>query len=112
VLLSSEAANGGANELFCTCQEALDKLLNNFAESIKFLPGSLKMRKGLNIFRNFPADINICQEARGKEAKIFKKFLAEHIKFLPGSLKRSKSGQNFPNFLVDTCDITRTIFFV
>jgi len=34
------------------------------AEHIKFLPGSLKRRKGVKNFRNFPAEhINFCQEA-------------------------------------------------
>jgi len=33
-----------------SCQE-----LNNFAEHIKILTGSLKMRKGVKIFRGFPA---------------------------------------------------------
>jgi len=38
--------------------------LNSFAEHIKILPGSFKMRKGVKIFRNFSAEhINILQEA-------------------------------------------------
>jgi len=62
------------------------------------LPGSLKRRKEVEIFRNFPAKhINICQKAKKEErVKDFqKKFLAEHVKILPGSQKRRRSGQIF-----------------
>jgi len=79
--------------------------LNHFAQHIKILPWSLKMRKGSKFSEIFFQNTSIFarRPKKGeKESKILKNFLfREHIKFLPGSLKKRKSGRIFQNFLVE-----------
>jgi len=47
--INTEAANGGVLQINCSAPTRKLKL-NNFAEHIKILPGSLRMRKGVQNF--------------------------------------------------------------
>jgi len=69
-------------------------------QNTKILPGSLKMRKGVEIFLQ-NTSLFARKHKKGKRVKDFKKFCCRTHQYLPRGIKRGKESKIFKNFVVE-----------